>query len=626
MRDIHSLLYGTTINTREQTDTYFLSDQSFKNCSGLLDSSIQFVLNRHIKNTKMWKLFVNQYRCYSDSVNNGWRGEFWGKMMRGAVEVYKYTNDDELYDMLTESVKDMLTAQDKYGRFSTYAVYNEFGNWDLWCRKYVMLGFEYFYDICKDGELKSKISLALCRHLDYIIDRINAQKCDITYAGIAKLKGLNSASILEPTVRLYNITGNERYLNWAKYIVDTGAVRGENIFKCVLKREKYPYELSVTKAYEMMSCFEGLIELYRATNTEWYLQSAMNFADMIYETDITVIGGSGCHHEFFDNSVKTQTDTTITLLKNETCVTVTWIKLCAQLLLLTGEAKYAEWIEKSGYNALLGAVNTNECLFDFESHERYRAIIPQNKTENGITDNGLPFDSYSPLLSGQRGRGVGGLKPMQKSTYYGCCASIGAAGLGLFGNLAAIYSKDGIVLNFYNNGTYKLKTPKGQDATVSIISGYPASSEVGITVLLPQSEEFALYIRVPEWCGRAVIGVNGDCAEYSSGYCKLTREWHCGDSVNISLCLPVTVNVQDGFASVRYGALTLARDEQFGDNIDEPICIEDIVCNPCENDMFDSQVCFEFESNGKAVRLCDYASAGKNWNNGKRIAAWFPII
>ena len=128
-----------------------------------------------------------------------------------------------------EYMLSLKALSDKYGRFSTYAIYNEFGNWDLWCRKYVMLGFKYYYDICKDDELKNEISLALCRHLDYIIDRINYKKHDITYAGLSKLKGINSSTILEPTVRLYNITGNERYLDWAKYIVDKGAVSGENI-------------------------------------------------------------------------------------------------------------------------------------------------------------------------------------------------------------------------------------------------------------------------------------------------------------------------------------------------------------------------------------------------------------
>lgn len=624
MLDIFVDLKNTTINTHINTDTFFQSAGPFKT-EGLLNSSIEFVLERHIKNRKMWALFAKQFKLFSDSANNGWRGEYWGKMMRGAVEFYKYTHDMELYNILTETVEELLSFQDKHGRFSTYEVYNEFGNWDMWCRKYAMLGLEYYYDICGDAGLKEKISLALCKHLDYIISKIGADKRDITSAGIAKLKGLNSCSILEPVVRLYNITSNQKYLDFAQYIVDTGATRGENIFKMALNKSKYPYEFSVTKAYEMMSCFEGLLELYRATGIEWYRQSAINFVDMIAETDITVIGGSGCHHEFFDNSAKTQTDPTITLLKNETCVTVTWIKLCAQLLCLTGDVKYAEWIEKSGYNALLGAVNTEECLFDFEAQERYHAEFSSNKTNNGITDNGMPFDSYSPLLAGFRGRGIGGLKAMQGDTYYGCCASIGAVGLGLFANMSAVYTKNGIAVNFYNCGEYCLKTPEGSDIKLEILSQYPANGEVSIKLSMPKAEELSLYLRIPQWCGSAEIYVNKECYFADSGYFEIKRLWCNGDTITFDLYMPLEVAFQDEFASVQYGPLTLARDERFGDSIDEPVSFMDADIRQLDAKKRNAQIFFSCEKGGKNFYLCDYASAGKNWHNGKRIAAWFPI-
>ena len=61
------------------------------------------------------------------------------------------------------------------------------------------------------------------------------------------------------------------------------------------------------------------------------------------------------------------------------------MKLCAKLLLLTGDSVWADEIEKSAYNALYGSVN-----------------LYQNP-ENG----GLPFDSYSPLLSNNRARFIG---------------------------------------------------------------------------------------------------------------------------------------------------------------------------------------------------------------------------
>ncbi len=67
-----------------------------------------------------------------------------------------------------------------------------------------------------------------------------------------------------------------------------------------------PYQYPVTKAYEMISCFEGLLELYRVTGDEKCKKAALNFTDRILETDFTVIGSCGCTHEFLDHSTVRQ--------------------------------------------------------------------------------------------------------------------------------------------------------------------------------------------------------------------------------------------------------------------------------------------------------------------------------
>ena len=47
--------------------------------------------------------------------------------MRGAVYVYRYTRDEELYDILTATFEDLLPRQDEYGRFSAYTVEKPYG-------------------------------------------------------------------------------------------------------------------------------------------------------------------------------------------------------------------------------------------------------------------------------------------------------------------------------------------------------------------------------------------------------------------------------------------------------------------------------------------------------------------
>lgn len=127
---------------------------------------VEFLTHETFYDRELWAKFVNQFRFRDDNTNFGWRGEYWGKSMRGAAMICDYTQDEKLYEILTETVRDMLTTQDEYGRFASYDVEKEYHDWDVWCRKYVLLGFLYYYDICKDDVLKEEIITALCRHAD----------------------------------------------------------------------------------------------------------------------------------------------------------------------------------------------------------------------------------------------------------------------------------------------------------------------------------------------------------------------------------------------------------------------------------------------------------------------------
>ena len=418
-----------TYAPRLNTDKLFELPPASFDYTGEYDKAVRFIAEHQSKNTTLWRTFVEQYKNPVDATDGGWRGEFWGKMMRGATWVYKYTADDALYEILEESVRELLTAQDSEGRFSTYVKEKEFGYWDMWCRKYVLLGMQYFYDICKSEELKSEIIIAICRHLDYIIDRIGdgEGKLDILDATTHNdwtWGALNSSSILEPTVRLYNITGEKKYLDFATYLVKRGGSKWGNIYELAVKGEKKPYEFPVRKAYEAISYFEGVLEYYRVTGDEDAKRAFLNFLDGAIETDYTLIGCSGTYHELFDHSSIMQTEYNDEV-KQETCVTVTLMKACYQALSLTGNAKYADVIERSGYNAMLGSINFNKnttVATDKAQREMYGYDV--SAAFIGLM-GGFTFDSYAPLYKDKRNRRVGGFMLMGEKSY-GCCACIGA--------------------------------------------------------------------------------------------------------------------------------------------------------------------------------------------------------
>ena len=615
----------------------------------IIDSAFSFVEKTQLLNPTLWARFVNQFREDAD-FEGGWRGEYWGKMMRGASLVYQYTQNEELYETLKTTVKDMIDSADENGRISSYATSHEFDAWDLWCRKYVLLGMEYFLEICKDDEFKKAVIDSMCKQLDYIIGKIGKGegKKEITSA-TRHWRGLNSSSILEPVVRLYGITGQKRYFEFAEYIVETGCMDIENVFELAYENKLYPYQYPVTKAYEMTSCFEGLIEFYKITKEEKYKTAIINFADKILESDFTIIGCCGCTHELFDHSTVRQANTTNGEIMQETCVTVTLMKFFYRVHLLTGDPKYADAFEISFYNAYLGSFNTEG------------VIEPTLKKEHpDWCLEPLPFDSYSPLTAGTRGNGIGGLKLMSDNHYYGCCACIGSAGIGLFPKMQLLNSNRGLVLNLFADGFITGITPKGNKVILNTETKYPKYGKVKITLTLDTPESFELAIRNPSWSKDTKLFVNGESAEVNEGYVKTERLWKDGDTIEIELDMQVkavypiaygsqvlmnkviwghnymvpTYDEEDSLAhkhiALRRGPIVLAQENRLGYNVDEPVnikvnddgCVDAVLS---ENGIAPYKNIVEVAvplSNGKYMTLTDYSSAGKLWNEESKMAAW----
>lgn len=417
-------------------------------------------------------------------------------------------------------------------------------------------------------------------------------------------------------MRMHQLTGDEKYLDFACYIVSRGGTSKTNLFELAYKGELAPYQFPITKAYEMISNFEGLLEYYRVTGEEKWKVACINLADKIAETDVTIIGCSGCTHELFDHSAVRQFDAEEKGIMQETCVTVTWMKFCWQMLCLTGESKWADRMEWSLYNALLGAVNTD------------------------VAD-GLPFDSYSPLLPGTRGRVTGGFQKMENDRYYGCCACIGAAGLGLGGIAQAVCSREGTYINFYMPGTIATLTPQGQEFVLATKTAYPLDGQIDITLSLRQSEIFTIGLRIPVWSKTSHVYVNDKELVCANGeYLIINCEWKSDDVIRVVLDMRVAAILPEAFgvssedapyAALHRGPIVLARDERLGMAVEQAVNLRKdengFVCaEPSAASPFDSMIALDVcQQNGTAFPVVDYASAGKTWTEESRMCAWMKV-
>ncbi len=629
---------------RLDTDTFFVDFKDEHKYYGYINDMVEFINGFQLKNTEHWARFVEQFRHDADGADGGWRGEYWGKLMRGACFVYSLNKDPELYAVLKKAVSDMIDSAENDGRISSYARESEFNGWDMWCRKYVLLGMQYFIEICDEADFVEKIIASMKGQVDYLMQHIGDDKMVITSTSTF-WEGLNSSSILEPVVRLYNITGEEKYLTFAEHIVKNGGIASNDVVKLVLESDILPYQLPVKKAYEMISFFEGILEYYRVTKEEKYKTAVIAFADRILKSDFTVIGCCGCYYENFDNSTVRQANTNPIKIQQETCVTVTLMKYMYQLTLLTGDAKYVDAFERSMYNAYLGAINTEKV-----TNKKLEAEHPEYFIEP------LPFDSYSPLVAAARGIGIGGMKVMRDNHYYGCCVCISPAGLGMFAKMALLSSKNGFALNLYNEGVIKATTPAGNAAVFTTETEYPKSGNIKVTLNLNTDEEFELKVRNPEWSKTTTLLVNGESVPATEGYITLNRVWKDGDTIELILDMRTQafyVSVEGpklitGFTpadrilpayekddplakeriALRRGPVFLAQENRLGCNVDEATAFEIGEDGYVEVEVSD-KVPFRHLvgaevplKDGSKMLLCDYASAGKLWTEESKMAVW----
>lgn len=587
--------------------------------SGYLDKYIRLSIDNWNKGPLPYGEFVDFFRQHS--APQFALGEMWGKAVRSGCMLYRYTHDPELKEIMANTVIDMLSTQCDNGSFSCTAPEMQPGseNGDLWERKYVMLGLlEYYTWVDNDP----KVLLALRKHADCIIDQVGHEpKKEITDLGWSFTAAgyeechIESATLLEPFMRLYNLTNDKRYLDFARYIVESGGTKHfdliqqacDNIDPCRMSGH-YP------KAYEMLSFFEGVAEYYRATGDERCRKALTNMYDNVRRREITIIGNAGAdrpYHpdvagEAWGNTAFEQTNPDITRMM-ETCVGVTWLKFCSQIARLTGDSKPFDDIEKYVYNGLIGAMKPSGDGF-----------------------------SYVNLLNGNKVVNYGWGWNFDKQ-YVTCCNLNGPMGLAYLPYVAVMKDCKGPVVNLYNAATADTSTPNGKKLHLDIASDFPKTGEVVIRVTPQKKEKFDIKLRIPSWSKNTVLKINGKEMPAEPGeYAVVTRHWKPGDIIELSLDMtcrlidaPLGSNrAGDKFQALLRGPIVLTRDQNIDPDYDKPVKIKATKAGIVDIRAVQPTLpttCMEFvvPTDRGYIRMVDYASVD-GWN-GSKICTWLPL-
>ncbi len=274
-----------------------------------------------------------------------------------------------------------------------------------------------------------------------------------------------------------------------------------------------------------------------------------------------------------------------------------------------------------------------------------------------MIDTDLPFGGYSPLIPGKRGVKVGGSQIFSDFTYYGCCASIGAAGVGIFLQSALLTDADKktLSLHFLQNGEQTVRIGNSE-LILHMVTEYPLNGKTTLNVLCKGDPiKATVRVRIPKWAEE--LRISADCGfEVTDGYAVFEKEWQGDTQVEIDFSLPFklhqpkrwekdTIYYADpyepaifplevhqeekdkNYIAITKGPITLGADSRLGRSADAVFdpALESgkPICERVDPQGFDCNVMYTFKDmNGEDIRLVDYASAGKDWKSP--IAAWLP--
>jgi len=552
---------------------------------GRLGNALDLSIANRLKKVNYAHL-VDPFR-HRDETDGRWRCEFWGKIVRSAILSWRDTLDEELLGLIRDTVADLLSTQTDDGCISSYPYELQTGDWDLWGRKYVLIGLaRYYLEIEPDPAVKR----ALIRELDYLMSQVGPGKKLIVECG--HHTGLAASSLLEPVVLVYRITKQKRFLDYAKWIASAGGSTVQNIFDAI-KRGVPPRQLGNGKAYEMMSCFEGLAELYRESGDPALLESVLTFYRAVRDQEIFITGTGGLKDqwgEFWDDGRLKQTQSGVGSL-GETCITATWVKFCSQVFRLTGDVTVVDEMERSLYNAVLGA------------------MVPDGSWWMHCN----PTPLAGPAEKVRAGDQIAG---------YGedCCLAQGPKALAFGPWLAVMRDAAGVAVNIYEAAQTRF-TVNGIKVSLTIVGDYPRSGPVTVTVNPESAVDFSLKLRIPAWSCQTTAIINGTTLAVKPGtYLELPRCWQPGDFIALHFdWRPRLVEAFDGsnHVAILRGPVVLARDSRLGD-VGQPLTgpVGELVLEPTKSCMTDVYRL----SDGS--RLCDYASGGNEFNPNHRLCVW----
>lgn len=314
-------------------------------------------------------------------------------------------------------------------------------------------------------------------------------------------------------VKLYMATGDKKYLDQAKFFLDT---RGYTSRKDTYSQAHKPVveqDEVVGHAVRAVYMYSGMADVAAITGDSSYIKAIDKIWDNIVSKKIYITGGIGAHHagEAFGNNYELPNLSAYC----ETCAAIGNVYMNYRLFLLHGDAKYFDVLERTLYNGLISGVSLDGGSFFYP---------------NPLSSNG----KYS------------------RKPWFGCacCPSNVSRFIPSLPGYVYAVKNDQVYVNLYLSNKAELKVDK-KKILLEQETGYPWNGDIRLKIT-QGNQDFTMKLRIPGWVRGNVlpgdlysyadnqkpayqVSVNGQTVEsdVNDGYLSIARKWKKGDVVEV---------------------------------------------------------------------------------------------
>ena len=485
---------------------------------------------------------------------------FWDSDVAKWLEASSYAlvthPDKELERQLDEVIDIIAGAQLDDGylntRFTTVEPESRWSNLrdnhELYCAGHLMEAATAYYDATGKRSLLD----IMCRYADYI-DSVFGK-------APGRKRGYPGHEEIELALaKLFKATKKTRYLDLAKFFIDERGRQPHYFSQEALARGEEPgngltWPWSIGHQYDY---WQAHLPVREQTTAEGHAVRAMylfsGMADVAAETGdlslfkackvlwrnmterrmyITGALGSSSEGERFTFDYELPNDTAY----SETCAAIGLVFWAHRMLQIECDGQYADVMERALYNGAISGVSLKGDTFFYA--------------------NPLDVNPCSSYFS-KRER----IKPYRQESFdTNCCPPNIARLIASLGQYIYAESETAAVVHLYVESSAELQVG-GQKVELHQETRYPWDGSVKVTVLPEQPADFTIKLRLPGWCPKAILSVNGDLVppQANKGYLLIHRTWQSGDEVALEMEMPIQRVYAHPKVSTNVGRVALQR-------------------------------------------------------------------